>query len=93
MTTLGEANLLIKNKAKSTECYVQARKLACNDWGKVTSVHNQLWLLNHFPQRHVNVNPDIFAALISPAFHNPVEPTSFEKNHRSDFVLSLHRAG
>jgi tetratricopeptide (TPR) repeat protein len=48
LATLGEAHLLTKNKPKSIECYVQARKLAGNDWGKVTSAHNQLWLLNHY---------------------------------------------
>ena len=48
LATLGEANLLVKNKVASIESYVQARKLAGNDWGKVTSVHNQLWLLNHY---------------------------------------------
>ncbi len=48
LATLGEAYLLIKNKAKSVEYYVQARQHAGNDWGKVTSVHNQLWLLNHY---------------------------------------------
>jgi tetratricopeptide (TPR) repeat protein len=48
LATLGEAHLLTKNRIKSTEYYVQARKRAGNDWGKITSVHNQLWLLNHF---------------------------------------------
>lgn len=48
LATLGEAFLLTKNKPKSTEFYVKARKLAGNDWGKITSVYNQLWLLNHF---------------------------------------------
>jgi len=48
LATLGEAYLLTKNKIKSTEHYVLARKVAGNDWGKITSVYNQLWLLNHF---------------------------------------------
>ena len=48
LATLGEAYLLIKNKALSAEYYVQARKMAGSDWGQVTSVHNQLWLLNHY---------------------------------------------
>lgn len=47
LATLGEAYLLTKNKAKSVESYLHARKLAGNDWGKITSVYNQLWLLNH----------------------------------------------
>lgn len=48
LATLGEAYLLIKNRERSVEYYVKARKLAGNDWGKVLSVHNQLWLLNHY---------------------------------------------
>lgn len=48
LATLGEAYLLIKNKTKSVDYFVRTRKMAGNDWGKVTSVHNQLWLLNHY---------------------------------------------
>jgi hypothetical protein len=48
LATLGEAYMLSKNKPKALDCYVQARKNAGKDWGKITSVHNQLWLLNHF---------------------------------------------
>jgi tetratricopeptide (TPR) repeat protein len=48
LATLGEAHMLNKNKPKALECYVQARKSIAKDWGKITSVHNQLWLLNHF---------------------------------------------
>lgn len=48
LATLGEAYLLIKNRDRSVEHYIKARQLAGNDWGKVISVHNQLWLLNHY---------------------------------------------
>ncbi len=48
LATLGEAHMLAKNKSQALECYVQARKTAGKDWGKITSVHNQLWLLHHF---------------------------------------------
>jgi len=48
LATLAEAYLLIKNRERSIEYYVKARQLAANDWGKVISVHNQLWLLNHY---------------------------------------------
>lgn len=48
MATLGEAYLLTKNRDRSVEYYIKARQLAGNDWGKVLSVHNQLWLLNHY---------------------------------------------
>lgn len=46
--TLGEAHVLTKNKPKAVEYFLQARKEAGMDWGKISSVHNQLWLLNHF---------------------------------------------
>jgi tetratricopeptide (TPR) repeat protein len=46
--TLGEAYLLTKDRTASIEHYIKARQLAGNDWGKVISVYNQLWLLNHY---------------------------------------------
>jgi len=48
LATLGEAYLLTKNRDLCVEHYIKARQLAGNDWGKVISVHNQLWLLNHY---------------------------------------------
>ncbi len=48
LATLGEAHLLTKNRDRCVEYYIKARQLAGNDWGKVISVHNQLWLLNHY---------------------------------------------
>ncbi len=48
LATLAEAYLLIKNRELSIENYIKARQLAGNDWGKVISIHNQLWLLNHY---------------------------------------------
>lgn len=48
LATLGEAHLLIKEKEKSMAYYMAARKEAGTDWGKITSVYNQLWLLNHY---------------------------------------------
>ncbi len=48
LATLGEASLLTKEKARSTEFYIKARKAAGTDWGKITSTYHQLWLLNHF---------------------------------------------
>lgn len=50
LATLGEACLLMKEKVKAIEYYLRARKKAGSDWGKVTSVYNQLWLLNHYLQ-------------------------------------------
>ncbi len=48
LATLGEAYILLKDRANSVTFYVRARKAAGTDWGKITSVYNQLWLLNHY---------------------------------------------
>ena len=48
LATLGEASLLTKNREKAIDYYFQARKFAGSDWGKISSVYNQLWLLNHY---------------------------------------------
>jgi tetratricopeptide (TPR) repeat protein len=50
MVTLAEAYLLIKEKSKAVEQYARARRTAAKDWGKIGSVYNQLWLLNHYIQ-------------------------------------------
>ncbi|MEQ1587573.1 MAG: TRAFs-binding domain-containing protein [Cyclobacteriaceae bacterium] len=60
--TLGEAYLLIKNRDRSVEYYIKARQAAGNDWGKVLSIHNQLWLLNHY----VPVPKEIFRIFAPP---------------------------
>lgn len=46
--TQAEAYLLLKEKAKAEHWYRHARTLAGTDWGRVNSVYNQLWLLNHY---------------------------------------------
>lgn len=46
--TLAEAYLLTKNREKALTAYFDAKKLAGTDWGKVSTVHNQLWMLNHY---------------------------------------------
>jgi len=48
IVTLAEAYLLSKNSAKAIELYIKARKMINTDWGKISSVSNQLWLLNHY---------------------------------------------
>ena len=48
LATLAEANLLVKNRAKAIDLYFKAKQVAGTDWGKINSVHNQLWLLNHY---------------------------------------------
>jgi tetratricopeptide (TPR) repeat protein len=62
LATLGEAYLLLKDKERSIEYYLKARNTAGTDWGKVTSVHNQLWLLNHY----LPVSKDVFRIFAPP---------------------------
>lgn len=46
--SLAEAYLLTKNRDQAVAAYSKARQLIGTDWGKVLSIHNQLWLLNHY---------------------------------------------
>ena len=46
--TQAEAYLLLKERPKAEESYRHARSMASTDWGKVSSVYNQLWLLKHY---------------------------------------------
>jgi hypothetical protein len=48
VATLAEAHLLKREKAKAMDLYYQLIQQAGDDWGKVNSVFNQLWLLNHY---------------------------------------------
>lgn len=46
--TEGEALLLLKERSRAEEAYRRAHQLMGSDWGKINSVYNQLWLLNHY---------------------------------------------
>lgn len=48
LATLGEAHLLTKDREHAVEYYLKAREEMGGDWGKVATVYNQLWLLNHY---------------------------------------------
>jgi hypothetical protein len=75
LATLGEAYLLIKEKVRSTELYVKARKSAGTDWGKIISVYHQLWLLNHFIPVSAEVvkmfNPPAVVAFVGHMIDHP----------------------
>jgi len=75
LATLGEAYLLTKDRTNSIERYIQARQLAGNDWGKVISVYNQLWLLNHYvpvPKEVMRIfSPPTVVAFIGHMIDNP----------------------
>ncbi|CAN5444438.1 adenylate/guanylate cyclase domain-containing protein [soil metagenome] len=66
--TLAEAFLISKERTKSKEYYLMARDLAFTDWGKIGSVYNQLWLLNHYmsvPDELLKIfKPPVIAAFV-----------------------------
>lgn len=85
--TQAEAYLLLKERAKSEEAYLRARKLAGTDWGKINSVYNQLWLLKHYlpvPAEALKVfSPPVAVAFVGhmidhPERLNPRFPPSLE---------------
>ncbi len=79
LATLGEACMLTKNRSRSIEYFIQARKHVGNDWGKITSVHNQLWLLNHFIPVSNEIlkifSPPTVVAFIGHMIDQPNRPT------------------
>ena len=98
LATLGEAYIISKNRAKSTEYFVEARKLAGNDWGKITSVYNQLWLLNNFVPVSGEVmkmfNPPMVMAFIGhmvdhPDRSTPRFPATIEPQIKNAILNSL----
>jgi hypothetical protein len=48
LATLGEAYLITRQRELSSDHYMRARRMANKDWGKITSVQQQLWLINHY---------------------------------------------
>ncbi|MBK5278120.1 MAG: DUF4071 domain-containing protein [Bacteroidia bacterium] len=48
VATLAEAHLIKRDKTKAMSLYFQVIQMAGDDWGKINSVFNQLWLLNHY---------------------------------------------
>jgi hypothetical protein len=98
LATLGEANLILKNINASIEFYVKARKIAGNDWGKIGSVFNQLWLLNHFIPVSREVmkifNPPGIIAFVGhmvdqPSRNEPRFPPSLESQIKSSISNNI----
>lgn len=76
--TLAEAYLLTKERDKAVDAYLEAKKLAGTDWGKVSSVYNQLWMLNHYvpvPKEIIRVfHPPGVASFIGHMIDHPTRP-------------------
>lgn len=96
LATLGEANLLIKESEKAIGYYVKARKLAGNDWGKINSVYDQLWLLNHYlpvPKEVIRLfSPPGVIAFVGHMIDHPSRSTprfpSYIANQIKDAIVS-----
>jgi len=76
--TIAEAYLLTKERDKAVNAYIEAKKLAGTDWGKISSVYNQLWMLNHYvpvPKEVIRVfNPPGVASFIGHMIDHPSRP-------------------
>ena len=75
IASLAEAFLLIKKREKALELYLQSRPLVGTDWGKISSIYNQLWLLNHYipvPSQVMNIfSPPAVVAFIGHMIDHP----------------------
>lgn len=79
VATLGEAYLLSKEYPKSIDFYLKARQQAGTDWGKISSVYNQLWLIKHYmhvPSDILKIfNPPTVAGFVGHMIDHPSRPT------------------
>lgn len=73
--TRAEALLISKDRVKAKEVYLQARNLVGTDWGKINSIYNQLWLLNHYlavPNELLKIfKPPVIAAFVGHMIDHP----------------------
>jgi tetratricopeptide (TPR) repeat protein len=98
LATLGEAYLLTKESEKSIEHYIKARKVAGSDWGKISSVYDQLWLLNHYLPVQKEImrifSPPGVVAFVGhmidhPSRQAPRFPASIERQVKESIVSNL----
>jgi hypothetical protein len=89
IATLAEAQLLLKDRVRAKENYLLARNLVGTDWGKVNSIYNQLWLLNHYLAVSNDVlkifKPPVITAFVGHMIDHPSRvqsrfPASIEHN-------------
>lgn len=97
--TLAEAYLLTKEREKSLAAYFEAKKMAGTDWGKISSVYNQLWLLDHYvpvPKEVLRVfNPPGVVSFVGHMIDHPTRPkprfpTVIEAQVREAIVSAIH---
>lgn len=63
LASIAEAYLLLKEKDKAIEFYLRCRNSLGSDWGKINSIYNQLWLLNHY----ITVSSQVMQTFSPPA--------------------------
>ncbi|MCC6835316.1 MAG: DUF4071 domain-containing protein [Cytophagales bacterium] len=97
--TLAEAYLLTKNKDKAIVAFTKARQLIATDWGKVLSVYNQLWLLDHYmpiPKEVIKIfAPPVVVAfsghmIDAPGRETPRFPSAIEQQVKQSIQAALN---
>lgn len=97
--TLAEAYLLTKEREKAINTYIEAKKMAGTDWGKISTVYNQLWLLNHYvpvPKEIIRVfNPPGVVSFIGHMIDHPTRsrprfPAVIESQVRDAIVGAIN---
>jgi len=97
--TLGEAYLLTREREKAQEAYFEAKKMAGTDWGKISSVYNQLWLLDHYvpvPKEVLRVfNPPGVVSFVGHMVDHPTRPKPrfphvIENQVREAIISAIH---
>jgi len=79
VATQAEAKLLMKDNRSAADLYFKAHRIAGADWGKMNSVYNQLWLLNHYvpvPGEILKAfSPPTVMVLVGHMIDHPKRPT------------------
>ena len=97
LASLAEAWLISKDRVKAKEYYLKARDLVTTDWGKINTIYNQLWLLNHYvavPKELLKIfNPPVIAAFVGHMIDHPSRASSrFPTNIESKVKEALTSA-
>lgn len=96
--TRAEALLIRKDSTQATTCYFRVRELAGSDWGKVNSIYNQLWLLNHYmsvPHELLQIfKPPVTVAFVGHMIDHPTRkqsrfPLSIESNIKAALITHI----
>ncbi|MCZ8071965.1 MAG: TRAFs-binding domain-containing protein [Bacteroidota bacterium] len=97
--TKAEAQFIAKDRLQAQASYFRVRELAGNDWGKVNSIYNQLWLLNHYisvPQELLQIfKPPVTVAFVGHMIDHPNRrqsrfPQSIENNIKDALVTQIN---